>query len=239
MDQPKDKSLSIYLSIAFVVGALIGACLVLLLFPTEECLCESEELVKGTSETMETDVVLEETPHEEEITTSAQSVSLPVSQCDVVVDIAGAVHSPGVYCLKQGSNIVDAVNQAKGFIEGVAHKYVSMRMNLSLNLTNHQKIYIPFEEDTYCEIKGLEYVKEAEKPVTTGNSEEEETDDTVSCIDINTATKTQLMELNGVGESTAQKIIDARPFSETIDILDVSGIGEATYEKFKDDLCVF
>ena len=71
------------------------------------------------------------------------------------------------------------------------------------------------------------------------NNTNNQSDSTQSCININTATKDQLTTLDGVGESTAQKIIDARPFSTIEDILNVSGIGESTYAKFKDDICVY
>jgi competence ComEA-like helix-hairpin-helix protein len=59
-------------------------------------------------------------------------------------------------------------------------------------------------------------------------------------ININTATAAQLEELNGVGPSTAQKIVDYRkehgPF-KTVDELDnVSGIGPATIAKFRDQV---
>lgn len=57
-------------------------------------------------------------------------------------------------------------------------------------------------------------------------------------ININTATKQQLMRLPGVGEATADKIISYRDnnggFSDIIDIMKVSGIGTAKYENMKD-----
>jgi competence protein ComEA len=57
-------------------------------------------------------------------------------------------------------------------------------------------------------------------------------------VNINTATKEQLITLNGVGEATAKRIIDGRPYSQINDLLNVSGIGEATLAKFKDDICI-
>ncbi len=55
-------------------------------------------------------------------------------------------------------------------------------------------------------------------------------------IDINSATKAQLVLLPGVGEKTAQRIIDARtsvPFSRPEDIMKVKGIGPKKFEKLK------
>lgn len=49
-------------------------------------------------------------------------------------------------------------------------------------------------------------------------------------LDINTASKTQLMDLPGIGELTAERIIEYRtingPFLSTDDLLQVEGIGE-------------
>lgn len=61
-------------------------------------------------------------------------------------------------------------------------------------------------------------------------------------ININTATKKQLMKLPGVGEKTAKRIIDYRDFYGDFefkdDIMFVEGIGSATYEQFADLITV-
>ena len=58
-----------------------------------------------------------------------------------------------------------------------------------------------------------------------------------SKININTASKEELMSISGIGESIANKIISYRkntPFKTISDIKKVSGIGESLYEKIKD-----
>ena len=61
-------------------------------------------------------------------------------------------------------------------------------------------------------------------------------------VNINTADLTTLQTLNGVGPSTAQKIIDYRnangKFKSIDDLKKISGIGEKTFAKFKDQICV-
>lgn len=53
-------------------------------------------------------------------------------------------------------------------------------------------------------------------------------------VDINSASLQQLDEITGVGPATAQKIINARPFSSVDDLLRVKGIGSKTLQKIKD-----
>jgi competence protein ComEA len=237
MDEKEDKKHIIILVIAFLIGTIIGAILTLLLFPNDcpECNYEKElEIVEQPevkSSTVEKDI--EETP-----IVSDREVSLPVSESKITVDIAGAVNNPGVYSFNQGSRIVDAIDRAGGFSKEVGYRYVSMKMNLSSLIKDHQKIYIPFQEELYCEIKTLQYVEVQPTPQEQDFEDDNTSDSTQTCININTATLDQLVTLNGVGESTAQKIIDARPFETVEDILNVAGIGDATYEKFKDDICV-
>ena len=61
-------------------------------------------------------------------------------------------------------------------------------------------------------------------------------------VNINTAGKKALMELPGIGETYAQRIIDHRekhgPFTEIEGIMEVSGIGEKRFENIKDYITV-
>ena len=52
-------------------------------------------------------------------------------------------------------------------------------------------------------------------------------------INPNTAARDVLMQLPGVGEVTANRIIQARPFEKPDDLLNVEGIGPKTLEKLK------
>lgn len=241
MEDENKKKLIIPL-IAFLIGTITGALIILLISPINCPECESCNTNEQESEIVENSEVKSSTTEielEQQPITSETNVPLPISDCSISVDIAGAVNDPGVYCFKDGSKIVDVVQKAKGFKKGVAYKYVSMKVNLSELITNHQKIYIPFEGDVYCELKNLQYIDSPDDPIQQEENNSGTSDSTQTCININIASKDQLTTLNGIGESTAQKIIDARPYTAPEDILNVSGIGESTYEKFKEDICVY
>lgn len=61
-------------------------------------------------------------------------------------------------------------------------------------------------------------------------------------IDINSAKKEKLMEIDGIGEQTAEKIINYREthggFSSKEELMEVSGIGEKIFEKLKDKITI-
>jgi len=61
-------------------------------------------------------------------------------------------------------------------------------------------------------------------------------------IDLNKATKEQLIGLPGIGPSKAQAILDYRSrngnFRKTEELVNVKGIGEKTFEKLKDRITV-
>lgn len=82
--------------------------------------------------------------------------------------------------------------------------------------------------------------------ISTSTSSPKKTTTTATSIkfplDINKATKDELMQIDGVGEVTAKKILSHRKkikyYSNLLQLKDINGIGDATYEKLRDYLYV-
>ena len=72
--------------------------------------------------------------------------------------------------------------------------------------------------------------------------EQGEGDETVFPLNLNTADAQELMQLPGIGEVIAERILDYREengrFVTAEQVMDVKGIGEKTWEKIKDLISV-
>ena len=58
----------------------------------------------------------------------------------------------------------------------------------------------------------------------------------MSLNQLNGASKTELMEINGIGESKADAIMKARKFNSFDDVLKVKGVGEKLVSNIKNDV---
>lgn len=149
----------------------------------------------------------------------------------IVVHIAGEVKKPGIVKIKEGARIADIIEEAGGLTQ----KANITNINLAYIIEDGQKITIPSIEE-----------KEEKENITTESGEgiinEEQGTSSQKQININKATKEQLCELQGIGESTAEKIITYRKengnFKQVEDIKNVPGIGDAKYENIKDKISV-
>ena len=165
-----------------------------------------------------------ETETEEVVTKSLtkESESATVTLEEYIdVFISGCVNNPDVYTLKKGSIIKDAVEMAGGFSENACRDYV----NLAKKLESGEHIIIPSQD----EAKELNPVQVEDAP----NSS--------SLVNINKASKEELMSLPGIGERKAEAIIkyrNSKSFSNIEDIMNISGIKEAAFSKIKDKICI-
>lgn len=152
------------------------------------------------------------------------------SAAEVYVDVDGAVVRPGVYRLKEGARVSQALDAAGGLtVEADV-----TGLNRASKITDGQKIYVPTvgEQQAAAAVGGAE--SSAATTPGAGSSS--------GLVNINTASAAELQTLSGIGPSMAQSIIDERTkngaFASVDDLMRVSGIGEKKLAKIKDCICV-
>lgn len=147
----------------------------------------------------------------------------------IKVEVKGEVKNAGVYEVREGDRVVDVIDKAGGFTSNA----YSDNINLSMKVTDELVILVSSKSDIK---KGT-----TNKWSSNINSEDNKESEN-GLININTASKRELMNLPGIGESKADAIISYRNkngnFKNISDIKNVSGIGSGTYEKFKSNICV-
>lgn len=168
----------------------------------------------------------------------------------ICVYVTGEVNNSSVVELKEGARVADAIEKAGGLTDSGEVK----DLNLAYKLKDGEKLYIP-SLDEVIESKEnntiIQYISSAivNNSISNNNASvsdtefiENDNNNTNELININNCTQTELETLEGIGPSTAQKIIEYRkengPFRVIEDIKNVSGIGDAKYEGIKDKICV-
>lgn len=139
----------------------------------------------------------------------------------IAVYVTGEVKNPGVYYMDQNSRLYNLIDISGGTTENADIS----KLNLALKLNDSDKIIIPIKTNN----------TQVEENLILEESYDEDK------ININTAGIEELMDIPGIGEATANKIIEYRKnnyFNNIEDIKNVSGIGEAKFNSLKDKICV-
>ncbi len=161
-----------------------------------------------------TDTAAEETEYSEDSNVRTQPI---------FVDIGGAVKNPGVYQVSEDTRLFQVIEMAGGLSEEADADHV----NRASFVEDGQKIIIPVKGSENND--GLTSADTAPSSADTG------------LININTASADELKSLSGIGDVTAEKIIEYRSskaFKSKEDIMSVDGIGSKTFEKIQDDITV-
>jgi len=139
----------------------------------------------------------------------------------VTVHVAGAVRSPGLYRLRSGARIDEAITRAGG----PSRRADLAALNLAAKAEDGRQVLVP------------ERVRAGVATTTAASGAGAAAD---APINLNTATLDQLDTLDGVGPATAQKIIDHREanggFSAVEELDQVPGIGEKRLAALRDQV---
>lgn len=150
--------------------------------------------------------------------------SLVENQKIISVDVSGAVNTPGVYQLKEGSRIEDAVTAAGGFAQDANKEYISKYLNMAQKVSDGSKVYVSFEGEQSSGIQSGGTVAGV-----SANAK----------VNINTASQAELEALPGIGPVTASKIISDRPYQASEDLLNKKVVNKSVFEKIKEQLVVY
>lgn len=139
------------------------------------------------------------------------AAATPAPSAAIYVHVLGAVVTPGLYELREGDRVVDAIAVAGGFAEGADET----QLNLARQVSDGEQIVVPL-------------LGEAVPPGEQQSGK----------VNLNTATEEQLETLPRVGPALAQRILDWREangrFSAIEDLLSVTGIGDKTFEGLRE-----
>ncbi|WP_312889012.1 helix-hairpin-helix domain-containing protein [Desertibacillus haloalkaliphilus] len=145
-----------------------------------------------------------------------------VEEVSIVIDIKGAVSSPGVYEMHSGQRVFDVIEQAGGLLTEANEA----KINLAAKLQDEMVIYVPEIGEDSEQVEVVTAVAEASDE---GNK-----------VRINSATTEELERLPGVGPAKAAAILSFREengsFTTADELLQVSGIGEKSLEQMKEQI---
>ncbi|MBW3495752.1 MULTISPECIES: helix-hairpin-helix domain-containing protein [Bacillus] len=136
----------------------------------------------------------------------------------IIIDVKGAVFKEGVYEMKEGDRVKEAVEKAGGLLPDADVK----KVNLAQMVQDQMLLYVPNKNEPVQE--GATFSKSEGK------------------VQINTASKEQLEKITGIGSRKAESILKYReehgPFQKIEDLLEIDGIGAKSLEKIKDQIII-
>lgn len=166
---------------------------------------------------------------------SKESILEQDQSSDAVIHVCGEVNNPGVYTLSDKARVVDAIEAAGGFTKEAAED----AFNQAALITDGQRIYVPNKKE-------VETLSDAEITEVVFSSplgkEKNDESSNKTKVNINKATKEELMTIPGIGEAKALSIISYRTehgvFSTIEELQNISGIKSAVFNRMKDFITV-
>lgn len=169
-------------------------------------------------EQMDKDKILEKTANKNDINENKSK--------EIRIFISGEVKNPGVVTIENSKRLIDAIDLLGGFTEEADLN----KINLAMTIEDEMHYIIP---------KIGEEINNSNENATQNNTKSQEDN---SKININIANVSDLDKLPGVGEATANKILNYREekgqFKSIEEIKNVNGIGDKKYEDIKEMITI-
>ena len=154
------------------------------------------------------------------------------------VHVCGQVANPGVYPLPSGSRLYEAIEAAGGLLESGAGE----QLNQAAQVEDGQRVYVPSKEEVQQGlVGGIHTDWQGEAGIGNAASQGDLTAG-IGKVNLNTASKEQLMTLSGIGEAKAMSIIAYREehggFQKVEELMEVQGIKEGVFNKVRDRISI-
>ena len=196
-----------------LISAALGIVMIILAGCSFSVPVREEESIDSTA-------VIKADQKEEEDTEQAR-------EAEIYVHVCGYVKKPGVYHLHFGARTQEAIDAAGGFSE----KANQTAWNLAEVLQDGMQVYIPSKDEAK---EALNEEQSLGKDLSASQKKD--------TVNINTASKEELMTLPGIGESRADAVIACREekgsFTSIEGIKDAAGIGDGIFNRIKDLITV-
>lgn len=153
----------------------------------------------------------------------------------ITVYISGAVKNPGVYILQSGNRVIDLLDASGGISTFADVVYVNRQFNMAKHLSDGDQLYIPTKAETEKQLA----FQFSSNDTNSLNGETQNGSSVTTAqgpISINSSTKSVLMELSGIGEARATKIIENRPYSSVQELVEKEVISSALFEDLESQI---
>ncbi len=154
----------------------------------------------------------------------------------IFVDVSGAIKKPNVYEISFGARLKDIIDKSGGLSDDADRQFFNRNFNLARIVGDQEKIYIPsiteIENGIFIQNqRTLDYTLPSTGDIniapTTNASIKNQ------LINLNSSTVEELDQLPGIGQVTANKIINNRPYSSVEELLVKKVVNKGVFEKIK------
>lgn len=169
----------------------------------------------------------------------------------IFVHICGEVNNPDVYEVREDARLIDVIKLAGGLTKDAAGDFV----NQASKISDGQQIYIPSKSETKDKTPAEYSVLAENDAINTGTGSQQNNtttnsnsvgngneESTQGKVNLNTASRDELMTLTGIGEAKADSIISYREehggFKTIEEIKNIKGIKDSVFNKISDEITV-